>query len=122
MNELFVFNCLLSLSLGFWIRGIALASSNPELKTSPPLVASRCHAIALLTLALLLSLFNIIGLVGMYFAPQIFRWFFLTSILGKCISVFVYPIQSHNTKQVNLFYYLESIFSGSILSIAFYIS
>lgn len=119
MMEEIVFKCLLALSLGFWIRGIAFVNSKPDLKSWQPRILSRRHALTLLMFALLLALSSIIGLVGMYFEPRLFRWLFLISIVGKCISFFIYDIQPNRTKQDNFVSFLDSLFAGAVLTIAY---
>ena len=114
-----VLKCLLSLSLGFWFRAIAFVKLEPELKDWQPKVSSRRHALILLMFAMALAITNIAGLVGMYFEPQLFRWLFLISIIGKCLGFFVYEMQTNRTKQDNLISFVESLFAGAILTLTY---
>lgn len=119
MFEQIVFKCILGFSLGFWVRGIAFVKSKPDLKDWQPCVGSRRHALALLVFALVLALSSILGLVGMYFEPQFFRWLFLVSIVGKSISCFIYEMNPNRTRLDIFVSFCESIFSGAILAIVF---
>ena len=119
MMEEIVFKCLLALSLGFWFRGIAFVKAKPDLTGWRPRVSSLRHAHILLMFALVLALSNIVGLVGMYFEPRLFRWFFLISIIGKCIAFFIYEIQPNKTKQDNFVSFHENLFAGAILTISY---
>ena len=114
-----LFNTLLGIGLVGWIRPFFDRPSEAQIKEVGSSMINSGRRPLILTAALVLGLMSIGGLVGMFFAPQVFRWPFLAGTVGMIVGTWFLPIASNKPRRDVFFAEALRLVDGAILVLAF---
>ena len=119
MEESLLFHVLLGIALIGWVQALTDRPSASEFDELKGKMVEDSAKIAILIAAIVLLLLSVIGLIGMFFAPTVFRWIYLVAVAGMIVGNWFIPVASNKPKRDIAFGEFFRLLDGAILALAF---
>jgi hypothetical protein len=114
-----IFHVLLGIGLIGWVRPLIDRPSASQLDELKSKMVEDSEKIPKLIAAIVLLLLSVIGLIGMFFAPTVFRWIYLVAVIGMIVGNWFIPVASNKPKRDIAFGEFFRLLDGAILALAF---
>jgi hypothetical protein len=114
-----LFHVLLGIGLIGWLRPLIDRPSASQLDELKSKMVEDSAKIPKLIAAIVLLLLSVIGLIGMFFAPTVFRWIYLVAVAGMIVGNWFIPVASNKPKRDIAFGEFFRLIDGAILALAF---
>jgi hypothetical protein len=114
-----LFHVLLGIGLIGWVRPLIDRPSASQLDELRGKMVEDPAKMPKLIAAITLLLLSVIGLIGMFFVPAVFRWIYLVAVAGMIVGNWFFPVASNKPKRDIAFGEFFRLVDGAILALAF---
>jgi hypothetical protein len=114
-----VLTILLCIGVADWIRCLFDPPSSNDISELGANLTNRSTILAYLGFSVILVLLSVIGLIGMFVQPTIFRWVFLASCIGMITGTWFLPIRRNKPRRDIFLEEISRVVQGGILALAF---
>ena len=120
--ETMALKTMIVVGLACWVRPIFDPPSQAHKDDVLSQFATRKRAKCLLGYGVGVMVLNLVGLIGLFFEPLIFRWVFLMGVVARIAGSWFAPVAAKKPRHDLFFGELDSLVDGGILALVFFAS